>query len=120
MNGSSAKSGIARHDDVTSVRIEAADGGAVELSLTPALEVWTAPASREDASQGFIIVPIMRAEGETSASVTVQLTPAPHHAEPVVAESEDEGYDEEDELDEDDAEENANEDRTIVPGDSDP
>ena len=81
VNGASVRSAIARHDDVTSVRVEAADGGALELSLSPALEVWTAPASREDAAQGFVIVPILRADGDTSARLTLQVTPAPHHVE---------------------------------------
>ncbi len=111
VNGVSAKPGIARHDDVSSVRVEAADGGVVELSLTPALEVWTAPASRDDLSQGFIIVPVLRAEDEAAAQLTLQLIPAPHHAEHVVAETEAEEYEEV--SGDDDAE--SEEDDTVVP-----
>jgi hypothetical protein len=121
INGSSVRSGIARHDDVESVRVEAEDGSSFEVNLNPALEVWIAPASREDAAQGLVIVPILRAEGEAAARFSVSLTPSTQHAELAAAESaasdESSEYEEEDEEGESDEDSAGDDDKTIVPGD---
>lgn len=123
VNGSGAKSGVARHDEVSSLRVEGSDGSAVEVSLSPAMEVWTAPASREDSTQGFVIVPVLRAEsGESESRVSVHLLPGQQYLQAAVVDDGEEEYEEEEEEYEDDGvdaedEESSNEDETIVPGD---
>ena len=111
------------------MRVEGEDGCAVELTLSPAMEVWTAPAAREDASQGFVIVPILRAEGQASANLSVQLIPGPQYLQHTAPEYEEEDVDEEEteedgteegEVDEDQSEhedQGEDEDQTLVPGD---
>lgn len=116
VNGSGAKAGVARHDDVRSLRVEGSDGSALDVTLAPAMEVWTAPASREDASQGFILVPILRVEsGDAESRLSIQLSPAAQHLEQAADDGEEE-YEEEYEGEEDEVDQE-DEDTTIVPGD---
>jgi hypothetical protein len=73
VNGAAAREG--RHDDVTELRVEAADGSAFELVSTSPIEVWTNAVARGDATKGLFVVPIMRVEGTAESTVMVRLAP---------------------------------------------
>jgi hypothetical protein len=94
VNGESVRAPLGRHDDVTSVRVEADDGSAFELELPEPSEVWIAVASREDPSQGFILAPVLRVQDEAQAQFSIRLIPSPQHAEQALGESTDADTDE--------------------------
>ncbi len=90
VNGAEARDG--RHDDVTSLRIEAADGSAFEnhLPFEEPIEVWTHAVAKGDASKGLLVVPVTRVEGSAETAFTLRLVPVIIEEETVVEEEVDE------------------------------
>lgn len=83
VNGSPLDLVEAEVSEAEHVRLEAADGSAIELHCEPALDVWVAPIwttvrdleGYRATEQGTLLVPLIRVEDRVAAKIRIVLVP---------------------------------------------